>query len=91
MDLSVVPLVYHSNQARTKEDLIARGKLWEGYKWYRYKQYEDLAKGYFYLLEREVKFNIRVRIAIDTEAYNTFDPESEISVSGKLNGSLSND
>ncbi|RAH64471.1 ATP-binding protein [Aspergillus aculeatinus CBS 121060] len=78
VDLSSFPLAYHREHARIREELIARGKLWEGYRGYHYQQYKGLAKGYIPVLNRQMKFNIQGRIVIDTEAYNNFNAQEEI-------------
>ncbi|OQE39769.1 hypothetical protein PENCOP_c006G00864 [Penicillium coprophilum] len=88
-ELSVYPLDFNPDAARVKEDLTSRGKLWEGYKGYHYKEYHGLALGIDSLIGREMRLKIRGRIVIDTEAYNTFEPDSEISVSGKIDSALS--
>lgn len=75
-DLEVFPLVYHKNSATVRRDLIARGKLWQDHKGYHYKQYEGTGKTYF--CNREIKFHIKSRIVIDTDAYNTFNPDLEV-------------
>lgn len=90
-NLSVCPLVFHSDAARLRRDLAGRGQLWEGYRGYHYKQYEGPAKGFDRFSGRETKLNIRGRIVIDTEAYNTFEPEGGISLSGTIDGALSED
>ncbi|RJE25045.1 AAA family ATPase [Aspergillus sclerotialis] len=77
-DLKVFPLVYHSNSATVRRDLIARGKLWEDHAGYHYKQYEGGAKTYF--CNREIKFHIKSRIVIDADAYNTFNPGDEVDI-----------
>ncbi|OJJ38081.1 hypothetical protein ASPWEDRAFT_179685 [Aspergillus wentii DTO 134E9] len=87
MELPVFPLAYHSEKTTIREDLIARGRLWEEHKGYHYKQYEGIAKGYF--LGRPMKFSIKSRIVIDTEAYNTFNADEAVSVSGHISGNLS--
>lgn len=76
--LEVFPLAYHSNPAAIRRDLIARGKLWEEHAGYHYKQYEGGAKTSF--CNREIKFHIKSRIVIDTDAYNTFNPDDELSI-----------
>lgn len=87
--LPTFPLVYHSQHATVRKDLIARGKLWEDHQGYHYKQYEGIGKTYFY--SREVKVNVKSRIVIDTKAYNTFNPNSAVEVDSSLSGKLSDD
>lgn len=79
--LPVFPLKYHSNQAAVRKELIARGKTWEQHKGYHYKQYEGAATGY--LGDKKVKVNVEGRIVIDTDAYNTFNPNNALSFSSK--------
>ncbi|KAL2840684.1 P-loop containing nucleoside triphosphate hydrolase protein [Aspergillus pseudoustus] len=57
--LPVFPLKYHHDHAAHKS--------------YQYKQYEGVADGYYY--NKEIKFNVKGRIVIDTEAYSTFNPD----------------
>ncbi|RHZ57982.1 ATP-binding protein [Aspergillus thermomutatus] len=76
--LPVFPLRCHSDQVSVREALVARGTLWEQYKGYHFKYYEGLAVGRF--MRREFKFNIKSRIIIDTEAFNTFNPDECVSV-----------
>ncbi|KAL3459417.1 hypothetical protein BJX64DRAFT_201977 [Aspergillus heterothallicus] len=71
--LPVLPLKYHSDHATIRNELVARGALWEEHKGYQYKQYEGIANGYYY--DKEIKFNVKGRIVIDTEAYSTFNPD----------------
>ncbi|KAJ5741025.1 P-loop containing nucleoside triphosphate hydrolase protein, partial [Penicillium malachiteum] len=81
MDLPVFPLAHHKNQAEISTDLILRGKLWQSHKGYHYKYYEGLAKGYSKELQRDIKFKIDSRVAIDGEAFNMFNPDGEITFS----------
>ncbi|KAJ5691559.1 P-loop containing nucleoside triphosphate hydrolase protein, partial [Penicillium malachiteum] len=81
MDLPVFPLANHKNQKKISTDLILRGKLWQSHKGYHYKCYEGLAKGYSVELQRNIKFKIDSRVAIDGEAFNTFNPDREITFS----------
>lgn len=76
--LPVFPLRHHCDQASVREALVARGTLWEHYKGYHFKYYEGLAVGRF--MSRQFKFNIKSRIIIDAEAFNTFNPDDSVSV-----------
>ncbi|KAJ5773144.1 hypothetical protein N7457_008040 [Penicillium paradoxum] len=91
MGLPVIPLAYHTDQKRLREELTARGKLWESYQGYHYKYYDGPAKAYLPLMNREIKLNIQGRIIIDTEAYKTFAPECDFSVSDEITQGLSDD
>ncbi|PYI11089.1 P-loop containing nucleoside triphosphate hydrolase protein [Aspergillus sclerotiicarbonarius CBS 121057] len=74
--LPVFSLAYHPDRDGVEKQLIARGRLWEGYKGSHYKHYEGVAVGYF--LCREAKYYINGRIVIDTESYNTFNPDEAV-------------
>lgn len=76
--LPVFPLRHHSDQISIRDALIARGAVWETYKGYHFKYYEGLAVGRY--MRREFKFNIKSRIIIDAEAFNTFNPDESVSV-----------
>ncbi|OQE22976.1 hypothetical protein PENSTE_c009G03378 [Penicillium steckii] len=89
--LSAYPLLNHNEPALIRDRLTARGKTWENYKGYHYRQYAGPAKGRDSLFGCEIKLNIRGRIVIDTEAYNTFEPEEGVSVSDEITGTLSDD
>ncbi|KAI9371163.1 P-loop containing nucleoside triphosphate hydrolase protein [Aspergillus egyptiacus] len=89
MELSAFPLLHHSGHQAVRENLVSRGKLWESYKGYHYKQYEGIAKARHLGCYRS--FSIKGRIVIDTEAYNFFNPDEETSVSGLPTGELSDD
>ncbi|KAJ6035920.1 AAA family ATPase [Penicillium herquei] len=78
MNLPVFPLAYHKNKAEICTDLTLRGKIWQTYKGYHYKYYEGIAKGFSEELQREIKFKIESRVAIDGEAFNRFNPNGEI-------------
>lgn len=88
-NLSVFPLAYHMDHDQVSMALSTRGKLWASHKGYHYKYYEGPAKGYSEDFDREMKFKIDGRVVIDAEAFNTFDPESETTVSGTLSEPLS--
>jgi hypothetical protein len=76
--LPVFPLRHHTDQITVRDSLVARGAVWEHYKGYHFKYYEGLAVGRF--MRREFKFNIKSRIIIDAEAFNTFNPDESVSV-----------
>ncbi|PLB53311.1 P-loop containing nucleoside triphosphate hydrolase protein [Aspergillus steynii IBT 23096] len=89
VELCVYPLIFHGDAARIRKDLADRGKLWQEYKGYHYKQYDGPASGFDPLTGREMRLNIRSRIVIDTKAYNIFQPDGQISVSENVKGALS--
>lgn len=77
--LSVFPLKYHADKDGFRESLVARGKIWEAHKGYHYKQYEGNAIGF--LNERILKYHVKSRIIIDTEAFNIFHNSENVHVS----------
>ncbi|KAF7114925.1 hypothetical protein CNMCM5793_000695 [Aspergillus hiratsukae] len=87
--LPVFPLRHHSDQVSVREALVARGTLWEHYKGYHFKYYEGLAVGRF--MGRAFKFNIKSRIIIDAEAFNTFNPDDSVSVYPTCGNELTDD
>ncbi|CAI7586686.1 unnamed protein product [Penicillium pancosmium] len=84
-----LPPKYHKDKAAIQEQLIARGKLWESFKGYHYRQYDGAGKGSF--LGRQIKFNVKGRIVIDTDAYCTFNPDEDIYLSSAISNKLFND
>lgn len=89
MALPAFPLKYHSEKATIQEDLIARGKLWEDHKGYHYKQYEGLGNAYF--SGKKLKASVKSRIVIDTEAYNTFNPDDAVQLGKGVPTELTDD
>lgn len=87
--LPVFPLEYHGEKDKIRKDLIVRGKLWEDHQGYHYKQYEDIAKAKF--CGRQIKFNVNSRIVIDADAFNTFSPNSSISLDDEFKEKLTDD
>ena len=79
--LPLFPLKYHADSAATREKLIAQGKVWEAHKGYHYKEYEGTATGF--VNEREIKYHVKSRVIIDTEAFNIFHPSETIRVQGE--------
>lgn len=94
--LGVYPLKYHSDEAKLKERLIERGKVFEQLKGFQYKQYTGIAIGHG--MFGPIKYTVRrasvnlyscantsrqvdSRIIIDTYAYNRFNPNRGISLS----------
>ncbi|KAE8392461.1 P-loop containing nucleoside triphosphate hydrolase protein [Aspergillus alliaceus] len=76
--LPVFPVRYHCDPVGVRQNLIARGRLWEKHQGYHYKQYEGTGIGSY--MCQKVKFNVKSRIIIDTEAFNTFNPNEAIRV-----------
>ncbi|KAJ5280861.1 hypothetical protein N7478_006233 [Penicillium angulare] len=76
--LDVSPLKYHEKPESIRESLIARGKTWEEHAGYHYKAYEGLAVGFFQ--DDLIKYHVKSRIIIDTDAFNVFHPTKSISV-----------
>lgn len=76
--LSAYPLEYHPNLSKVKDELYARGKLFEELSGYHYKQYEGIAIGQGPW--GPVKYNVDSRIIIDTYAWNRFNPNRQVSL-----------
>ncbi|KAJ5108001.1 hypothetical protein N7456_004676 [Penicillium angulare] len=76
--LDVSPLKYHEKPESIRESLIARGKLWEEHAGYHYKAYEGVAVGFFQ--DDLIKYHVKSRIIIDTDAFNVFHHTKSISV-----------
>lgn len=88
--LPVFPLVYHSDRDTVRRELIARGKLWKGFKGYHYRQYEGI--GITNFMSREVQFSVNSRIIIDADAFKTFNPDNLFPVyCGAAAGDLTDD
>ncbi|KAJ5679320.1 hypothetical protein N7462_007564 [Penicillium macrosclerotiorum] len=79
--LPVFPLKYHADKEVIRDQLMARGKVWEGYKGYHYKQYEGTAIG-FLDDEETRRYHVKSRVIIDTEAFNIFHPHVSVYVYG---------
>jgi hypothetical protein len=79
-DLSVFPLRYHDNEATIRENLIARGRLWEGYNGFHYLQYDGIGKGYSEFHGGKVRHIVKSRIVIDAKAYNSFNPDCAVQI-----------
>ncbi|KAL3479175.1 P-loop containing nucleoside triphosphate hydrolase protein [Aspergillus californicus] len=88
-NLSVFPLKYHDDEATVRENLIARGRLWEGYKGFHYMQYDGIATGFSEFHERKVSHAVKSRIVIDTEGYNSFNPDHAVQIKASTASSLS--
>ncbi|KAE8318773.1 P-loop containing nucleoside triphosphate hydrolase protein [Aspergillus transmontanensis] len=78
--LPVFPLHFHSNAAIIRDNLIARGRVWEEHSGYHYKQYEG--PGFTKFMGQGMQLNVKSRIIIDGEAFNTFNPNDSIRVDG---------
>ncbi|KNG83361.1 AAA family ATPase [Aspergillus nomiae NRRL 13137] len=76
--LPIFPLKFHPKVGAVRENLIARGKLWEEYSGYHYKQYEGPGSAKF--MGRHIQISVKSRIIIDGEAFNTFNPNHSIKV-----------
>ncbi|CAG8970662.1 hypothetical protein HYALB_00003416 [Hymenoscyphus albidus] len=74
-DLSILPLSYHEDAIGVQQRCIARGRSWEALCGYHFKSYKGLATSI-----EESRFNIDSRVIIDTDAYNTFNPDNQIYV-----------
>ncbi|KAL4814507.1 P-loop containing nucleoside triphosphate hydrolase protein [Aspergillus spinulosporus] len=74
-DLAVFPLRYHDSEATIRENLIARGRLWESYKGFHYLQYDGIGTGYSEFHGAKVRHIVKSRIVIDARVYNSFNPD----------------
>ncbi|KAL4757808.1 ATP-binding protein [Aspergillus foveolatus] len=96
-DLSVFPLKYHDNEATIRENLIARGRLWESYKGFHYLQYDGIGSGHSEFHGGKVRHIVRSRIVIDARGYNSFNPDYAVWIrdptpaSNKIKGILSDE
>ncbi|KAJ5595295.1 uncharacterized protein N7459_001503 [Penicillium hispanicum] len=79
--LPAFPLKFHADKEAVRETLVAQGRHWENHKGYRYKQYEGIAIGF--REDYEVKYHVKSRIIIDTDAFNTFHPSETVRVYGE--------
>ncbi|PWY75469.1 P-loop containing nucleoside triphosphate hydrolase protein [Aspergillus heteromorphus CBS 117.55] len=84
--LPAFPLICHEDFATVRSDMIARGKLWLEHNGYHYKEYEG--RGMAYYMDRNVSYNVKSRIIIDAEAYNTFSPGDAFKVHYTISGKL---
>jgi hypothetical protein len=73
-DLPIYPLAYHSDKIGVQRRCISRAREWESYCKYSFKQYEGVA------FSGGSRMHVDARVIIDTEAYNKFNPNSEVSV-----------
>ncbi|RAQ66963.1 AAA family ATPase [Aspergillus flavus] len=78
--LPVFPLHFHPNAGTVRESLIARGRLWEEHSGYHYKQYEG--PGFTKFMGQTMQLNVKSRIIIDGEAFNTFNPNDSTRIEG---------
>ncbi|KAE8371149.1 P-loop containing nucleoside triphosphate hydrolase protein [Aspergillus bertholletiae] len=76
--LPVFPLKFHPKADTVRRDLVARGKMWEETCGYHYKQYEG--PGFTSFMGQKIQLNVKSRIIIDGEAFNTFNPNDTIRV-----------
>lgn len=80
--LPAFPLRYHPDKEAIREQLIARGKIWEQHKGYHFKQYEGTATG-FLEDDKTKKYHVKSRIIIDAEAFSVFHPTHSVTVWGE--------
>ncbi|KAE8422931.1 hypothetical protein BDV36DRAFT_244333 [Aspergillus pseudocaelatus] len=78
--LPVFPLHFHPNAGNVRDNLISRGRLWEEHSGYHYKQYEG--PGFTKFMGQEMQLNVKSRVIIDGEAFNTFNPNDSTRVDG---------
>ncbi|KAE8140275.1 P-loop containing nucleoside triphosphate hydrolase protein [Aspergillus pseudotamarii] len=78
--LPVFPLHFHPNVGTVRDNLISRGRLWEEHSGYHYKQYEG--PGFTKFMGQDMQLNVKSRVIIDGEAFNTFNPDDSTRVDG---------
>ena len=71
--LLAFPVKYHQSEGELRQRLIARGKIFEAHKGYHYKRYEGIG-----IDTCRIKYNIDSRIVIDTNSFNTFNPNDRV-------------
>lgn len=77
--LSAFPLDFHPKQQKVKDHLIARGKLFQSYKGYHFKEYDGIALGPG--MCGMIRYTINSRVIIDTYAFNRFNPNRKVNLS----------
>lgn len=78
--LPIFPLNFHPSAGAVRDNLISRGRLWEEHSGYHYKQYEG--PGFTKFMGQDMQLNVKSRVIIDGEAFNTFNPNDSIRVDG---------
>ncbi|KAE8161541.1 P-loop containing nucleoside triphosphate hydrolase protein [Aspergillus tamarii] len=78
--LPIFPLNFHPGAGAVRDNLISRGRLWEEHSGYHYKQYEG--PGFTKFMGQDMQLNVKSRVIIDGEAFNTFNPNDSIRVDG---------
>ncbi|KAK0101594.1 hypothetical protein ONS95_006757 [Cadophora gregata] len=73
-DLKIYPLAYHRDAIGVQRRCIARAREWETYCRYSFKQYIGVA------VSSRSRMHVDARVIINTEAYNKFNPNSEVTV-----------
>ncbi|KAE8354560.1 P-loop containing nucleoside triphosphate hydrolase protein [Aspergillus coremiiformis] len=76
--LKVFPLRFIRGADTVRQNVLARGKLWEAYTGYHFTEYEGV--GVARHLPGEPRFNVRGRIVIDGDAFNMFNPNNAIQI-----------
>jgi hypothetical protein len=73
--LKAFPFSFHPEREAIEEKLLARGKVFESYRGYQFKQYDGIAQGMspWGLM----KHNINSRVIVDTYAFNRFNPNQK--------------
>ncbi|KAI9647718.1 hypothetical protein NHQ30_004104 [Ciborinia camelliae] len=77
--LSAFPLEFHPNEKKIKSELLERGKLFEQYRGYHFKNYKSFAIG-IAACGHPIKVTVDSRIIIDTSAYGKFNPNNSVYV-----------
>jgi hypothetical protein len=77
--LSVYPLSYHPDANEIQKRCIARGKSWMDRCKYMFTAYEGVGVG-----NRCERYNVNSRVILDTDAFNTFNPNNMVYVSSLM-------
>ncbi len=84
--LPAFPVEYHPTEGKLKERLITRGRVFHAHKGYHYKLYDGIG-----IDASNIKYNVNSRVVIDTDAFNQFNPNSEVRLHWLEDQSLSAD
>ena len=84
--LPAFPAEYHPTERKLKERLVARGRVFQAHKGYHYKLYDGIG-----ISPLSTKYNVNSRIVIDTDAFNQFNPNSDVRLYWMEDQSLSED
>ncbi|KAF4633671.1 hypothetical protein G7Y89_g4442 [Cudoniella acicularis] len=74
-DLPVYPLAYHPETTEVQQRCIARGRKWQSHCKYGFKAYKGIGVSII-----GKRFSVDSRVIIDTAAFNSFNPNYQVSV-----------